>query len=169
MNPPVRLTRQRNVAQQCQAQLTFHRPDGTDVLGRPLTARWSASPEPVPIPGQVEGGPRILILDPGRLVLDSRTEIVPGEGLQGFSVTARFDGESEAYGWSNENYFSAPLWRDSNWKLLPGVYLIEVSVRSGGERLNGRYRLYNDCPQASFRLDASTDEDRAAIRRQHEH
>ncbi len=160
---PIRLTGQRNAAQQCRARITFHRIDGTNIFGRALTARWDSSPEPVPIQGLIEGGQKIQILDPGRFEAVPQMDIVPGQEPISFAVTARFDDEPECYGWSNESYFSNPPWRHPDWRLGAGSYLVEVTVLGGGEKVSKVYRLHNDCPQSSFRLEQASEAERMAV------
>ena len=68
--------------------------------------------------------------------------------------------EAECYGWSNESYFSNPVWRNPDWRLPSGRYLVKVTVISSGEKCTGVYRLVNDVPQSDFRLEEAMPEDK---------
>jgi hypothetical protein len=67
----------------------------------------------------------ILIPDPSRFTLQPRVDIYPDEA-QRLDVAAKFNYESNVYGWSNEEYFSNPVWRNPAWALRPGRYLVKV-------------------------------------------
>ena len=86
-------------------------------------------------------------------------DVYPGES-QRLDVAAKFDNEAECYGWSNESYFSNPVWRNPDWTLPSGRYLVKGTVISSGEKCTGVYRLVNDVPQSDFRLEEAMPEDR---------
>lgn len=152
----------RNVAIHGGATITFHHLDGQNVFGRAMQGRWSSSPEPVPLSLFVEGKTEGFLVDPSRLTLVSRMEIPVGEA-EILNVAGRFDQENECYGWSNESYFSNPQWRNPNWRLLGGRYLVKVTVASAGEKCTGIFRLINDAPQNAFRLEPGSQVDVTAI------
>ena len=116
-----------------------------------MQIRWVGSPEPVPLQASISGQP-LLIIDPVRLTPKVDRAIYPGEE-QHFDVAARFDSELECYGWSNESYFSVPLWRNPNWKIPSGCYLIKVEISSSSKRCSGVFRLVNDAETSDFRLE----------------
>lgn len=68
-------------------------------------------------------------------------------------VVARYDDDKECYGWSYESYFSKPPWRNPNWKLEAGRYLIRVEVICSVGRCISVFRLINDVPINAFRLE----------------
>lgn len=138
-------------AQKCHGTISFHHLDGQNVFARSMQIRWIRSPEPVPIQGSVGGQP-LVIIDPLRLTPELNWDIYPGIEEQ-FDVVARFDNDAECYGWSNESYFSNPVWRNPNWKISPGRYLIKVDIFSSGKRCTGVFRLINDVPINDFRLE----------------
>jgi hypothetical protein len=150
----------RSAAVQCHGFVTFHHLDGQNIFGRPMPLRWSGSPEPLPLiflganPGR--------IIDPIRMSIDSRIDIHPGESGR-VDTAVKFDNEPECYGWSNLNYFSAPPWRNPDWKIPVGRYLIRVVVESAGERCEGIFRLINDVGQQDFRLEPCLPQDRVVI------
>jgi hypothetical protein len=86
-------------------------------------------------------------------------DVYPGE-QERLDIAARFDNESECYGWSNDSYFSDPVWRIPDWRLPPGRYLVNVTVVSSGEKATGLFRLVNDVPQSDFRLQEALPDDR---------
>jgi hypothetical protein len=148
----------RQAAIQCHGTITFHHLDGQNIFGRAMSVRWSGSPEPTPIYLEIEGK-RIAIIDPTKFTLVSRTDVYPGEA-EVLDVAARFDNENDCYGWSNENYFSNPIWRNPNWKLPQGRYLVNVTVVSSGEKCAGIFRLINDVPQQDFRIEPAQKNDK---------
>jgi hypothetical protein len=85
--------------------------------------------------------------------LTSRIDVPPGE-TQRLDVAARFDAEDECYGWNNESYFSDPIWRNPEWRLNAGRYLVKVTIISAGDKCIGLFRLINDVSRLDFRLEA---------------
>jgi hypothetical protein len=144
-------------AQKCHGSIQFHHLDGQNVFGRAMQIRWIRSPEPVPIQANF-GGQRLAIFDPVRLTPELNWDIYPGmEEL--FDVAARFDADVDCFGWSNESYFSDPIWRNPNWRVPPGRYLIKVEVFSSGKRCEGLFRLINDVQIGDFRLEPAQRDD----------
>lgn len=142
----------RNAASQAHGTITFHHlDDGQNVFGRAMNIRWSGSPEPVAMRFAVDDK-EILVADPARFTLTPRMDVYPGE-TERLDIAARFDNEPECYGWSNENYLSDPVWRNPNWKLPSGRYLVKVTVISAGQKCTGLFRLINDVPQKDFRVE----------------
>jgi hypothetical protein len=145
----------REPAVQCKAAIGFHHLDNQDVFGRIMEGRWVSTPEPVnlsSIPGITVVGPPMPMFSFGRMTDASRIDVYPGD-TEVLDVAARFDNDAECYGWNNEAYFSDPLWRNPNWKLDHGRYIVEVVVRSSGQTCVGRFRLINDVPRNAFRLE----------------
>lgn len=142
----------RNAALQCHGHITFHHlNDGQNIFGRSMPIRWSSAPEPVPMI-LTSGYQQIVITDPARFTMSPRVDIYPGESER-LDVAAKFDDDRCCYGWSNENYFSVPLWRNPDWELPPGRYLVRVIVVSAGEKCSGVFRLINDVGRQDFRLE----------------
>jgi len=139
----------RNSAIQCHANISFHHLDGQNVFGRAMAGRWSGSPEPLPFSVRL-GNQVMIISDPSRLT--TRIDIPSGEA-QRLDIAARFDTENMCYGWNNESYFSDPVWRNPNWQLNTGRFLVKVTLISAGERKIGLFRLVNDVPRQDFRMD----------------
>jgi len=147
----------RNAAIQAHGIITFHRLDGQNIFGRAMNIRWSGSPEPIAMSVEV-GGNKISIVDPTRFTLTPRMDIYPGEAER-LDVAARFDQEDECYAWSNENYLSRPLWRNPDWKLPSGRYIVKVTIISAGQKCAGLFRLINDVPQEDFRIESALPND----------
>jgi len=151
---------QRNAALQCHGTIAFHHLDGQKVFERVMSVRWSFSTEPIPIRGYVDGKP-IVIWDPTRYVPVTRRDVYPGETETAkLDIGARFDDERDCYGWCNDNYLSNPPWRNPEWRLPAGRYLVRIVVRSSGEECAGVFRLINDVPQSDFRLEPALPDDR---------
>ena len=152
----------RNPALNCHGTIEFHHLDGQTVFDRAMSIRWSGSPEPVPLHFQINNV-QVLIADPAKLTLASRMDVYPGESER-LDVAARFDNEPDCYGWSNDSYFSTPVWRIPDWRLPPGRYLFNVTVVSSGEKVSTIYRLVNDVPQTDFRLQPPLPQDKISRR-----
>lgn len=141
----------------CSGTISFHALDGQNIFGRVMQIRWINSPEPLPITAQL-GGQILAINDPVRLTPELNREVfVSDEEI--FDVAARFNEETECYGWSNENYFSNPIWRNPNWQLEQGIYLVRVEIRSSGKRCKQLFRLINMGPVNAFRLTSTLPND----------
>jgi hypothetical protein len=159
--PPFLHWMERNAALQCRGEITFHHLDGQDVFGRKMSIRWASSPQPVPRQiTDLRGEVRFLLNDSGRATTDTM-DVYPGEE-EVFDVAAKFDEEPECYGWNNEAYFFA--WRNPNWKLPAGRYLVRVVIRSSGQKCYGKFRLINDVVRTDSRLEHATPEDKLKLR-----
>ena len=142
---------QRNAALHCHGTIEFYHLDGQNVFGRSMPIRWSGSPEPVPMSILIDGQ-RLVLFDPARFTLAPCIDVYPGESER-LDVAAKFDDEQECYGWSNESYFSNPIWRNPDWCLQVGRYLVKVTVVSAGEKFSRVFRLVNDAPRQDFRIE----------------
>jgi len=150
----------RNPAIDAWGMISFHHlDDGQDVFGRPMPVRWSGSTEP-PIAAQTG-----VVMDSDWLRSLYRRDIQPGES-ETIDVAARFDEDQSCYGWSNENYFSNPLWRNPRWELGAGRYIIRVEMRTSGQKFVRYFRLCNEGTRDSFRLELaqSSDEKKLQMR-----
>lgn len=143
-------------ALQCRATITFHHKDGKDVFGRSMDGRWAGSPEPTASPIlDSEGKHQFSLIDFTRLTVVSRIDLYPGE-TEILDIAVRVGDDDECYGWNNETYFSTPRWRNPDWKLKSGQYLVTVAVVSSGQKCVGYFRLVNDVSRADFRLEPAT-------------
>jgi hypothetical protein len=155
---------QRAAATQCRGEITFHHlNDGQEVFfHRAMAVRWVRSPEP--IANQIislDGKVQFHILDFARAATESRMDVYPGEE-EVLDVAVRFDGETDCYGWNNDSYLYN--WRNPNWKLPRGRYLVKVVITSSGRKCSGVFRLVNDIDsRTDFRLIAASHDDRAKI------
>jgi hypothetical protein len=152
---------QRAAALQCRGEITFHHLDGQDVFGRRMTVRWSSSPQPVgsqvtDLKGQIQ----FVIQDFARTA-EARMDVYPGEE-EILDIAARFDEEPDCYGWNNDAYLFN--WRNPNWRLSSGRYLVRVVITSSGQKCFGKFRLINDVSRTDFRLEPATAEDRMKLR-----
>jgi hypothetical protein len=149
----------RSPAQQCRAEITFHRLDGTLVFDIAMPGRWVSAPEPVVL---WDGVISPVIANPQ--VLGATVEIFPGE-TELLDVAVRVDGETSCFGWNDATYFH-PNWRNPDWMLLPSVYLINATIRSSGRKTDQCFRLANDGGTlGTFRLIPASEEDRRAIQK----
>ena len=161
--PLPRITRwmMRAPALQCTAKISFNHLDGQDLFDRSMPGRWSNSPQPVQVVGVQNGNP-IAVLDPHKLLTPSRIDIHPGE-RESLDIAVRIDNDSDCYGWNNDAYIHQ--WRNPEWRLAAGRYLVRVTVTSGGQLWSEIFRLVNDVPRTDFRLVPATAEDKANIQR----
>jgi hypothetical protein len=111
-----------------------------------MPIRWSGSIEP---PIAAAGG---VVIDSEWLRSLHRRDIQPGEE-EPMDVAARFDDDRSCFGWSNENYFSDPPWRNPRWELGPGRYIVRVEIRTSGQKFVDYFRLCNESTRDSFRLE----------------
>jgi hypothetical protein len=128
----------RDPAFNCRGVISFHRPDGTNLFGRKMVLRWTDSPEPIGV-------------DINKAERNSTMVVYPGES-QSFNIASRYNNEEDCYGWSNRSYLE-PLWRNPDWKLPPGLYLVKVVITTSGNKTEGIFRLCNDVPVNDFRLE----------------
>ena len=141
----------RSAAMQCHGTITFHHLDGQNVFGRSMNVRWTNLPNPLPVV-LVINDKQIPLFDPRKFDHESRIDIHTGKS-ELLNVASRFDDENECYGWCNESLYQQPLWRNPDWKLLPGRYLVRVEIVSAGEKCVGLFRLINDVDMKDFRLE----------------
>ncbi len=145
------------------ASITFHHPQtGANIFdGRQMRGRWASLPQPEVI--VLDQGRKILFPDPS--LVASIPEIdIPWGGKEPLDIAVRFENESVAYGWSNENYYDLQeQYRPSQWR-LPESCLVKVVVRGSGETCTGIYRL-RSMNNGDFRLVSATRKDRNLVRR----
>jgi len=141
----------RTPALQCHGTITFHDMEGQRIFSRAMPIRWSDAPEPV-TPQVIVNNTSVVLIDPHRMALIERRDIYPGE-LERMDIAARFDNDTDCYGWSNENYFSKPTWRNPNWCLPRGNYLARVNVVSAGDRCTRIFRVINTAQRTDFRVE----------------
>jgi hypothetical protein len=147
----------RDAALQCEGEVTFFRLNGQNFFGRPMPGRWVDSPEPpAPTMAGTMGGQPITLHNPSLWNVMAwelrRIDIYPGRPRL-LDVAARFDGDAECYGWTNANYFSEPAWRNPEWRLPGGLYLVRVKVDADSGTVSKTFLLTNDTPVQSFRLE----------------
>ena len=130
-NKPLRLM-SRNTAIQCHGSITFHNLDGQRFFEKSMPIRWvgPGQPEPTLVP-IIADGKNIGGIPDLRFSLAPKVDIAPGE-KEPLGVAARFDNDNDCFGWSNDNYFSDPPWRNQTWKLRPGCYLVKINVVCAG-------------------------------------
>lgn len=149
----------RTAALNCRANISFHHLDGQNVFGRRMKGRWPSTPEPIALRGKV-GDQDLILFDPVRANTDSRVDIYAGDKTL-LDIASRFDNDDEAYGWSNDSYFSEPLWKAQQWKLPKEKrYLVEVNIISSNTESTALFRIINDVPVRDFRLEEALPNDR---------
>jgi hypothetical protein len=145
--------------------ISFHDLQGQDIFGRTMPIRWSDAPEPV-APQLIINNMSVAMIDPDRIAIISRRNIYPGESER-LDVAVRFDSDVDCYGWTNDNYFSEPKWRNPKWRLPGGCFLARVTVISAGERSAKLFRVINCSLRTDFRLELARPEDSKRFRSGH--
>jgi hypothetical protein len=143
----------RSAAIQCRGNISFHHMDGQNIFGRSMPVKWLRTPEALPMQIlSADGSNRVgFLVDPVRIMSESRDDIAPGESAL-LDVVVRFDADSDCYGWNLDAYKSTPRWRNPDWKLPAGRYLIRVEIFSGDQSCSEIFRLLNEGPLDAFRL-----------------
>ena len=140
-------------AQRCSGIVSFHALNGQNLFGRTWHIRWINSPEPLPIRATI-GNQQLVIFDPVRLTPELHRDVFPGTE-EIFDIAARFDLDVDCFGWSNENYFSNPLWRNPNSRIMKGQFFIKVEIQSSGKKCIGTFRLFNDATIDEFHFEST--------------
>ena len=130
--------------------LRFLHVDGSEYITNGMPGRWVASVEPVAPQLQLSNGQVGTLLDIARLNMTSEIDIPAGES-EPLDVAVRCDEESDAFGFNNESY--QHRWRNPRWKLPTGRFLVEVTVRSEGQKITETFLLNNDHLREQFRLE----------------
>jgi hypothetical protein len=148
-------------AQQCRAEITFLRLDGTAFISDPMVGRWAGgSPEPRVVHVQQPGGQSVpYLMNPAEL--RNTIDIYPGE-VELLDLAIRVDQEREAYAWNNETYFYEN-WRNPSRRLDQGRYTVKVVVTSSGRKCTDFFRIDNDGPFTSFQLEKLTPQQRRTV------
>lgn len=151
----------REVALHCNGQIQFHHfDDGAPVHSRAMPIRWAGADEP--ITSHVVDGKLALLFDPSKYSAAHRRNCFTGN-KETIDVVARFDDDEDCYGWSNDSYLQDKGWRNPDWKLPRGRYLVAVTVYSAGEKLVGVFKLENSVGRSDFRLLPGSAQDRRKL------
>jgi hypothetical protein len=137
-------------ALQCRAAITFHRSDNKqDIFGRAMEGRWTDSPQPTVLQSSPEA-PRIWIIPEPRTIV-----VYPGESAR-LDIAVRVNDDENSYGFNDEAFSCTPTWRNPNWKLSQGTYLVKVVVTSSGQQCARWFSLANSAPsRTAFRLESA--------------
>lgn len=146
----------RNVATHCRAEITFQSLDGRNIFGeRKMDGRWADSPQPSAATFKL-GSEVIPIRDLSRKKVFQHMDIHSDAEGTILDIAAKFSGEYECYGWSNDSYFSTyfgdPFGHPRQWKLPANQYLVTVSVFYAGQSEAVTFKLANDNDHDQFRL-----------------
>lgn len=150
----------RNSAVHCHGEIRFYdHSNGVQVFSKPMPIRWAHSDEPVSYqalpPGQIA-----TVIDPSKFNAGFYRDCHAGTE-EPIDVVARFDNDTACYGWNNDAYLKG--WRNPDWKLPSGRFLVAVAVYSSGEKTTGVFVLDNSTGIQGFRLMPSTKEDRQKV------
>ena len=146
----------RNAAIQCHGYIRFyHINNFSPVFSENMPIRWSQAAEPL-LYFPLDGHQPQWYLDPTKFNLAFRRDCYPGNS-ELFDVAARFDRDTDCYGWTNENYFPDMRWRKDKWKLPQGRYIVKIVVDSAGDKISEVFELENSVSVDHFRLSTVTD------------
>jgi hypothetical protein len=123
-----------------------------------MQIRWTNLPNPTPDIFVIDNK-TYSHFDPRKFDHFSRVDVYPGE-TELLNIASRFDNEDDCFGWSNESFYVPPLWRNPNWKLPKGRYLVHVVIISAGEKCDSVFRLINDMGMQDFRLEPTLPDDK---------
>lgn len=152
----------RNAAIHCHGEIQFyHQNDGAPVLSKPMPIRWAGSEEPLSFQ-VLPDGKFAQLLDASKFHAAFYRDCHAGSE-EPIDVVARFNDETDCYGWTNENYLPNKLWRNTDWKLPNGRYLVAITVHSAGEKVVDLFRLENSVGIQHFRLMSTTKDERRKI------
>jgi hypothetical protein len=152
-------------ALQARGVITFHRyGDGQDIFGKPMAGRWASGLQPtaIPVRSVANGNIDYQILDPQMAGAGSRVDIYPGES-EVLDVAVRVENDDECYGFNNEMYFIPTFGRNPDWRLGRDRFLVKIVIVSSGQRCIGVFRLINDVPRSSFRLEDASPQERSRV------
>jgi hypothetical protein len=151
----------RSAAYQCTGHVQFyHLDDGAEVFSRVMPVRWSFSDEPLS-PQLMPDGQVKLLFDPAKYNAAFRRDCFPGTP-ELVDVAARYDEEEDCYGWSNESYVKG--WRNPDFRLPKGRYLVKVTINTSGDNFPGVFKLENSVAKQHFRLLPASGAEAAKLR-----
>jgi hypothetical protein len=145
----------RSAAYHCTGDIEFHHlNDGAPVFSRAMPLRWAGSEEP--LSSQVmPDGQVVQYFDIAKYNAAFRRDCFPG-APELVDVAGRFDNDDDCHGWSNESYLPGKGWRNPEFKLPKGRYLVKVTIRSSGDKTSGVFKLENSVAREHFRLQAAS-------------
>jgi hypothetical protein len=124
------------------ALITFHDAQtGADLFNRKMRGRWASLPQPEVV--VLVGEKKMLWPDPALIASVPEIDIPWGE-MEPLDIAARFQDDSDAYGWSNDSYYDQQKrYRAERWRLPSDRCLVRVVVQGSGERCTTVFRLVN--------------------------
>jgi hypothetical protein len=153
----------RNAAMQCGGHVQFyHLDNGSPVFSMPMLIRWASSDEPLSFQ-MLPNGQLVQLFDSAKYNAAFLRNCFPG-GKETVDIATRFDNDEECYGWCNESYLPSKGWRNPDWKLPKGRYLVRVVILSAGEKVSDIFQLENSVARQHFRLMMATKHDISKIR-----
>ena len=129
---------ERRTAISCRARLKVFSGRKSLNLIQDMPARWSGAIQP--------SQPEAIVVTNGYIqstihrFVDT-VDIAPGED-NGIDIVIQYEREEECYGWNNETYLLVNP-RMSRLKLVPGEYIIEISIFYGDKTLKETFTLVN--------------------------
>jgi hypothetical protein len=150
----------RNAAMYCGGHVEFyHLDNGAPVFSKPMPIRWAGSDEPLSVQLSPNGQVTQLF-DVTKYSAAFHRNCFPG-CRELIDVAVRFDSDDECFGWCNDSYLKG--WRNPDWKLPKGRYLVRVTVLSAGEKAEDVFQLENSVGRQHFRLMKATKHDFAKV------
>jgi hypothetical protein len=138
----------RSAAYQCAGHVQFHHLDGAPIFAKPMPIRWARSDEPISYQ-RLPDDSISQLFDPAKYNAAFRRDCFPGTS-ELIDIAARFDNDEDCFGWSNDSYVKG--WRNAEYRLPKGRYLVTVTVYSSGDRVEDVFELENSVAREHFRL-----------------
>jgi hypothetical protein len=147
----------RNTAKQCSGDIQFyHLEDYIPVFSKPMPIRWAEAEEPITT-HILANGQSSQQFDYTKYNTAFRRDCFLGKS-ELIDIVVRFDDDNNCYGWTNDNYMPSKGWRNTDWEIPKGRYLIKLNVYSSGETASAVWQLENSTSQKHFRLIQATSE-----------
>lgn len=127
----------RQTAYACTGTITFLS-ISKQPLTNPMHIRWQSSPEPLRY--EIVDEKIITVAEPRLLRISRFIDIAPDAG-EIMDVAVRISDESCAYGWNSDSYFNK--WRNPDYKLQAGRYIVRVELHTGDQRFVNHFVLNN--------------------------
>jgi hypothetical protein len=146
----------RQVASQCYVQLSFSDIGNKQELfeNQPILAKWTRSREPMAthlIQDDSSKWTQVEFFDQKLVSEGLRLDLVADAGGEEIDVAVKHEGESDCWAFSGQSYHpkfaeegaAVHGWRNPDWRIPQGEWLVEVVVRSGQVEAKQNFTLFN--------------------------
>jgi len=145
---PWKFVTERQTAWNCEVSYEFFSAlePNKKLIQDKVIARWAAAIEPIlpaldPHRGINSQAVRQTIPDPSKLPFGRKYDLHGGT-QENIDLIIKIEGQQECYVFSNESYLLG--WKNQNWKLGIGEYLVKVQARSGQITKQKTFKIINE-------------------------